>query len=160
MGRDVDVEHQWIRYRSVKTLYISFYYWYLLWWCFILMSIDCWRLILSCQNNKVVCKKNYNKVVRTIVHKFAYLKTIECNNVGSSIGFACSSWNSVKRYDLVALSKIHVCSKVVTVIWPCCTDATIWCWFFLIRILYSCESNPLLLSQICKKYKTVKCDVI
>ena len=63
--------------------------------------------------NKVVSKK-CNKVVCAIVHKFANIKTIECNNiVSSSIGFACSSWNSVKRYDLVALSKINVCNKVV-----------------------------------------------
>ena len=49
------------------------------------------------------------------VYTFAYIKIIECNNVlFSSIGFACSSGNFVKRYDLVALSKIHVCNKVVT----------------------------------------------
>ena len=53
------------------------------------------------------CLKKCNKVVRATVHKFAYIKTIECNNVvSSSIGFARSSWNFVKRYDLVALSKI------------------------------------------------------
>ena len=49
-------------------------------------------------------------------------KTIEGNSivhVSSSIGFACSSWNFVKRYDLVALSKIHVCNKVITMIWLC-----------------------------------------
>ena len=80
-------------------------------------------MILSCQNNKVVAIKKSNKVVCAIVHKFAYIKTIECNNVlSSSIGFACSFWNSVKRYDLVALSKIHVCNKVVTMIRPCCTE--------------------------------------
>ena len=69
------------------------------------------------QGNKLVSKKKKcNKVVCAIVHKFAYIKTIECNNVvSSSIGFACSSWNFVKRYDLVALRKIHVCNKVVTI---------------------------------------------
>ena len=77
------------------------------------------------QCNKVVSKK-YNRVVCAIVHKFAYIKTIECNNVVYfSIGFACSSWNFVKRYDLVVLSKIHVCNKVVTMIQHCCTDATL-----------------------------------
>ena len=48
------------------------------------------------------------------MHEFAYIKTIECNNiVSSSIGFACSSWN------FVALSKVHVCNKVVTMLRPC-----------------------------------------
>ena len=63
--------------------------------------------------------KKCNKVVCAGVHKFACIKIIECNNVvSSSIGFACSSWNFVEMYDLVALSKIHVCSKVVTMIRP------------------------------------------
>ena len=75
--------------------------------------------IPSHQCNKVISKK-YIKVACAIVHKFAYIKTIECNNVvSSSIGIACSSWNFVKRYDLVALSKIYVCHKVVTMIRPC-----------------------------------------
>ena len=57
------------------------------------------------------------------MHKCAYIKTIECNNVlSSSIGFAHSSWNFVKRYDLDALSKIHVCNKVVTMIRSSCTE--------------------------------------
>ena len=81
--------------------------------------------ILSVLNvlSRSYLKKKCNKVVCAIMHKFAYIKTIECNNVvSSSIGFACSSWNSVKRYDLVALSKIDVCNKVVTMIQPFCTD--------------------------------------
>ena len=50
-------------------------------------------------------KKKCNKVVCAIVHKFAYIKTIECNNaVSSSTGFACSSW------------KIR----------PCCTEWNPW----------------------------------
>ena len=65
--------------------------------------------------NMVASKTKCNKVVCATVHKFAYIKTIEPNNVvSSSIGFTCSSWNSVKRYDLVALSEIRVCNKVIS----------------------------------------------
>ena len=57
------------------------------------------------------------QVICAIAHRFAHIKTIECNKVvSSSTGFACSSWTSVKRYNLVALSNIHVCNKVVTMI--------------------------------------------
>ena len=70
-----------------------------------------WR-ISSHQCNNVVCAR---------VHEFACIKTIECNSgVSSSVGCACSSWNFVKRYDLVALSKIHVCNDLVA------TDARIY----------------------------------
>ena len=84
-------------------------------------------IISSCQN-KVVSIKKCNKVVCAIVHTFAYVKTIECNNgVSSSIGSACSS-------SLELCKKIrHLCTEQNPclqqgrnyMIRPCCTDATI-----------------------------------
>ena len=69
------------------------------------------------------------RIIRTRGFHNSNHKIINClmckNVVSSSIGFACSSWNFLKRYDLVALSKIHVYKNVVTMIRPCCTDATI-----------------------------------
>ena len=63
------------------------------------------------------------------VNKFAYIKTILSATTSYLLHRFCVS--ILERYDLVALSKIHVWHKVVNTIRPCCTDATI-------RSYYSC----------------------
>ena len=83
-------------------LYVANYNYIQKWWQ-LDPTTGCTNVIYQC--HKVVSMK-CNEDVRAIVHKFAYMKTIECHNVvSSSMGFARSTWNSVQRYDLVAVMR-------------------------------------------------------
>ena len=67
--------------------------------------VTVWGHIVLSEQGRIY-KKKCNKVVCAIVHKFAYIKTIECNNVVSS--------NSIGFCVFI----LELCKKIR----PCCTE--------------------------------------